>query len=162
MTLPRPRRIPPELVLGLVVVLGGVSLWQAWDIAGTLRGEARETSRLFGRVVGGLSDDRPGADAETLLELVRAIRLRGIPLIATDSSGRPTASANLPFSAELDDPRVAEYAAELDRINPPITGPGGGLIHFGALPAARRINLLAILQLGRLLIPPRAPGWWVC
>ena len=159
MTLPRPRRIPPELVLGLVVVLGGVSLWQAWDIAGTLRGEARETSRLFGRVVGGLSDDRPGADAETLLELVRAIRLRGIPLIATDSSGRPTASANLPFSAELDDPRVAEYAAELDRINPPITGPGGGLIHFGALPAARRINLLAILQLG-LLVTAVAVGIW--
>src|SRR3972149_298511 len=118
MGVPPPPRIPPELVLGLVVVLGGVSLWQAWDIAGTLRGEARETSRLFGRVVGGLSDDRPGADTETLLELVREIRERGIPLIATDSPGPPAASANLPFTAELDDPRVAEYAGELDRVNP--------------------------------------------
>ncbi|MBI2404132.1 MAG: HAMP domain-containing histidine kinase [Gemmatimonadetes bacterium] len=159
MRFPRPRRVPPEVVLALVVVLGGVSLWQAWDIAGLLRGEARETSRLFGRVVGGLSDDRPGADTETLLELVREIRERGIPLITTDSAGRPTASANLPFAAGLDDPRVAAYAVELDRVNPPIAGPGKGLIHFGSLPAARRINLLAVLQLC-LLVTAVAVGIW--
>lgn len=159
MRFPRPRRIPPEVVLGLVVVLGGVSLWQALAIAGTLRREARETSRLFGRVVGGLSDARPGADTETLLQLVREIRERGIPLITTDSAGRPSASANLPFAAELDDPRVAAYAEALDRVNPPIAGPGGGLIHFGSLPAARRINLLAILQLG-LLVTAVAVGIW--
>src|SRR3972149_3111030 len=106
MGVPPPPRIPPELVLGLVVVLGGVSLWQAWDIAGTLRGEARETSRLFGRVVGGLSDDRPGADAGTLLEWGRGARLGATPLTPTDRAARPTPRANLPFSAELDDPRV--------------------------------------------------------
>lgn len=155
----RPRRVPPEVVLALVVVLGGVSLWQAWDIAGLLRREARETSRLFGRVVGGLSDDRPGADTETLLELVRELRERGIPLITTDSAGRPTASANLPVSAELDDARVAAYVAELDRVNPPIAGPSSSLIHFGALPAARRINLLAILQLS-LLVTAVGVGIW--
>ncbi len=155
----RPRRVPPEVVLALVLVLGGVSLWQAWDIAGQLRGQARETSRLFGRVVGGLSDPEPGADTETLLQLVRQIREQGIPLIATDSAGRPTASANLPFTADLDDPRVAAYVRELDRVNPPIAGPAQGQIHFGALPAARRINLLALLQLG-LLVTAVALGIW--
>lgn len=155
----RPRRVPPEVVLALVVVLGGVSLWQAWDIAGQLRGQARETSRLFGRVVGGLSDAQPGADTETLLQLVREIREQDIPLITTDSAGRPTASANLPFTAELNDPRVAAYARELDRVNPPIAGPAMGQIHFGALPAARRINLLALLQLG-LLVTAVAVGIW--
>lgn len=152
-------RISPEVVLGLVVVLGGVSLWQALDIAGTLRSEARETSQLFGRVVGGLSDARPGADTETLLQLVREIRERGIPLITTDSAGRPTASANLPFAADLDDPRVAAYAGALDRVNQPVAGPAGGLIHFGRLPAARRINLIAILQLG-LLVTAVGVGFW--
>jgi signal transduction histidine kinase len=161
MKLPRPRRVPPELVLALVVVLGGVSVWQAWSIAGHLRGEAREASRLFGRVVGGLSDPEPGADTETLLQLVREIRGQGIPLVVTDSAGHPTASANLPFTADLDDPKVAAYAKDLDRINPPISGPEVGLvqIHYGALPTARRINLLAFLQLG-LLVTAVAVGIW--
>ncbi len=145
--------------MALVVVLGGVSVWQAWDIAAQLRGQARETSRLFGRVVGGLSDPEPGADTETLLQLVREIREQGIPLIATDSAGHPTASANLPFTADLDDPRVVAYARELDRLNPPIEGPGMGQIHFGALPAARRIKLLALLQLG-LLVTAVGLGIW--
>lgn len=155
----RSRRLPPEVVLAVVIVLGGVSLWQAWDIAGHLREEARETSRLFGRVVGGLSDLRPGGETETLLELVREIRERGVPLIATDSLGRPTASANLPFAAELDDPRVAAYARELDRWHAPVAGPGGGQIHFGPLPAARRLTRLAVLQLV-LLGTAVAMGLW--
>jgi signal transduction histidine kinase len=161
MKLPSPRRIPPELVLALVVALGGVSVWQAWDIAVQLRGQARETSRLFGRVVGGLSNPEPGVDAETLLQLVRDIRAQGIPLVVTDSAGHPTASANLPFTADLDDPRVAAYARELDRINPPVAAPELGLvqIHFGALPSARRINLLGLLQLS-LLVTVVAVGVW--
>ena len=152
-------RIPPELVLGIVVVLAGVSLWQAWDVAHQLREEARETSRVFGRLVGGLNDPSPGADTETLLDLVRQIRERGIPLIITDSAGRPTASANLPFPDSLDAARVAAYAGVLDRINPPISGPGLGEVHFGALPAARRINRLALLQLV-LLVTAVAVGVW--
>jgi hypothetical protein len=66
----RLRRVATELVLGLVVVLGAVSVWQAWDIAGHLRSEARETTRIFGRIVSGLNDPAPGADTEILLELV--------------------------------------------------------------------------------------------
>jgi signal transduction histidine kinase len=161
MRLPRPRRVPPELVLALVVILGGVSVWQAWNIASHMRGEAREASRLFGRVVGGLSDPEPGADTETLLRLVRDIRAQGIPLVVTDTAGHPTASANLPFAADLDDPRVAAYARELDRINPPVSAPDLGLfqIHFGALPSARRINLLGVLQVS-LLVTVVAVGVW--
>ncbi len=153
------RRVSPEAVLALVVVLGGVSAWQAWDIAGHLREEARETSRLFGRVVGGLSDPSPGADTETLLQLVREIRERGVPLVVTDSAGRATAVANLPFPAELDDPRLRAYVRQLDRLNPPLEGPAQSRIHFGPLPVARRINRLALLQLG-LLVTAVAAGVW--
>jgi signal transduction histidine kinase len=153
------RRVPREAVLALVVVLGGVSAWQAWDVAAHLRDEARETSRLFGRVVGGLSDPSPGADTETLLQLVREIRERGIPLVVTDSGGRATAVANLPFEVEPGDPRVADYVRQLDRLNPPLAGPANSRIHFGPLPAARRINRLAILQLG-LLVSTVVAGLW--
>ncbi len=156
---PRIRRVPPGVVLAVVVVLGGVSLWQAWEVARQLRAEARETSRVFGQLVGGLNDPSPGADTETLLELVRQIRERGIPLIITDSAGHPTASANLPFADSLNPQRVAAYAQLLDRINPPISGPSLGEVHFGALPAARRINRLALLQLA-LLVTAVAVGVW--
>jgi signal transduction histidine kinase len=155
----RIRRVPPGVVLGVVVVLGGVSLWQAWDVARHLRDEARETSRVFGRLVGGLNDPSSGADTETLLDLVREIRERGVPLIITDSAGHPTASANLPFADSLDAPRVVAYARLLDRINAPISGPSLGEVHFGALPAARRINRLALLQLA-LLVTAVAVGVW--
>lgn len=155
----RLRRVAPHLVLGVVIVLGGVSVWQAWDITSHLRGEARESSRIFGHVVGGLSDPTGGTGTEILLDLVAEIRATGLPLVVTDSAGRPTAAANLPFAAELDDPRLPAYIAELDRANPPIIAPGVGQIHFGALPIAGRIKWLAILQLG-LLGAAAAVGIW--
>ena len=80
-------------------------------------------------------------------------------VIITDSAGTPTASANLPFADSLDAQRVAAYARLLDRINPPIAGLGLGQVHFGALPAARRINRLALLQLA-LLITAVTVGVW--
>jgi signal transduction histidine kinase len=153
------RRVATELVLGLALVLGAISAWQAWDIAGHLRSEARETTRIYGRIVGGLSDSRPGADTEILLELVGRIRDTGIPFVVTDSAGRVTAAANLPFEDPLSAPRVGLYAAGLDRINPPLAGPDGGLIHYGQLPIAARIKWLGVLQLG-LLLTVIAVGAW--
>lgn len=155
----RVRRAAVEIVLALAVVLGGISVWQAWGIANHLRSEARETSRIFGRIVGGLSDPAPGADTEILLDLVGRIREAGIPFVITDSAGRPTAAANLPFERPLDDPAVQAFAVELDRINPPLAGPGAGLIHYGQLPIAGRIKWLGLLQLALLLMALTIGGW---
>ena len=155
----RLRRAAAELVLVLVVVLGGISVWQTWDIASHLRSEARETSRIFGRIVGGLSDPTPGADTEVLLDLVGRIRDTGIPLVVTDSAGRPTAVANLPFEGPLGSPALQGYVRSLDRINPPIVGPHGDVIHFGQLPIAGRIKWLGILQVA-LLVTAMALGVW--
>ena len=55
----RIKRAGPEIVLALVVVLGAVSFWQAWDIASHLREEARETSRIYGRIIGALNNPIP-------------------------------------------------------------------------------------------------------
>ncbi|HWP36894.1 MAG TPA: HAMP domain-containing sensor histidine kinase [Gemmatimonadales bacterium] len=155
----RLRRVAVEIVLALAVVLGGISVWQAWDIARHLRAEARETSRIFGRLVGGLSDPTPGADTEILLELVGRIRETGIPFVVTDSAGRPTAAANLPFEVPLEAPEVRDFAATLDRLNPPLAGPAGSVIHYGQLPIAGRIKWVGLLQLGLLLVAVAIGAW---
>ena len=155
----RIKRAGPEIVLALVVVLGAVSFWQAWDIASHLREEARETSRIYGRIIGALNNPIPGSEAEILLELVTEIGATGIPVVVTDSAGRPTAAINLPFKAGLDDPRITSYAAELDRVNLPVIGAGVGTIHFGSLPRARRLRNFALLQLA-LLVSAVAAGVW--
>lgn len=154
----------PEIVLGLVILFAGVSLWQAWAVTDYLREEAASSSRIYGRITAALADPSPGADTETLLPLVTEIRKSGIPLVVTDRAGRPAAAANLPFSAasgdlDLDDPRVTAYAADLDRVNAPIDVPGLGTLHYGLLPAARRLNWLTWVQLGLLATTLVAGAW---
>lgn len=149
----------PEIVLALVVVLAGVSLWQAWAVTDYLRGEARRSSRIYGQITAALAEPEGGAATETLFGVVAEIRASGIPLIVTDLSGRPAAAANLPFSAPLDDPRVAAYVSDLARLNPPIAVPGVGTIHYGALPAARRLNWLTWIQVGLLATTLVAGAW---
>ena len=95
---------------------------------------------------GGLNDPRPGGEAEALLRLGAQVRALGLPLVVTDTTGRVTAAANLPFQAPLDDPRVREYADRLDRWNPPIVDATIGTVHYGPLPAQRSLTTLAILQ----------------
>lgn len=152
-------RLGPELVLALVVLLSAVSLWQAWNLARHLRSEARDSSRIFGGIVAALNNPTPGGDTQILLRLVADIRATGLPMVITDSAGRPTAAANTPFDASLTDPALGRLARELDRDNPPIDVPGVGQVHFGALRVANRLNLLAMLQLG-LLVAAIAAGLW--
>lgn len=156
----RLRRAGPEIVLALVVVLGSLSVWQAWTIAGHLRDDARETSRVFGRIIALLNNPDPVSEAEMLFDIVADIRATGIPVILTDTAGQVTAYANLPFDGvSLDDPRLVAYAGELDRTNAPVVGPRSGQIHFGPIPVARRLTWLALLQVG-LLATTIALGIW--
>jgi len=155
----RLRRLGPEIALALVVLLSAVSLWQAWNVSGHLRGEARESSRIYGQIIAALSDTAAGAEADVLLQLVRDIRSGGLPLVVTDSAGRATAAANLPFEAPVEDPRVARFAERLDRTNAPISLTGLGEVHFGALPIRRRLRWLGALQLA-LLLSAVAAGVW--
>lgn len=149
----------PEIVLALVILLGGVSVWQAWNTASHLTREARESSHIYGMIIGALNDTTTGAETEALLQLVTRVRETGLPLIVTDTLGRVTAADNLPFDAPFDDPRVVAFAAGLDRSNPPLTIPGTGEIHYGALPAARHLTWLGVLQVG-LLALAIAVGIW--
>jgi hypothetical protein len=119
----RLRRLAPALVVLLVALLAGLSIGSGWVVLRHFRSDATAISRLYAGVFAGLNDPRPGAEAGALLQLGEQVRKVGIPLVVTDSTGRVTASANLPFDVPLDDPRVLSYARRLDRQNPPIVDP---------------------------------------
>lgn len=142
-----PRRLAPALAVLLVALLAGLSLGSGVLVARHLRADATAISRLFIGVIAGLNDPEPGAAEEALLRLGEQVRGLGIPIVVTDGTGRVTAAANTPFAdAPLDDPALLEYAAELDRQNPPIVEPAIGTIHYGVLPVGRLLTMLAVLQ----------------
>src|SRR5688500_661532 len=134
------------MVVALVALLAGLSLGTGVLIFRHFQADASATSRLYSGVFGGLNNPRPGAEAEALLRLGEQVRSLGLPLVVTDTTGRVTAAANLPFDAPLDDPRVKLYAARLDRQNPPISDAAIGTVHYGPLPAQRNLIALAVLQ----------------
>ncbi len=140
------RRLGPALVVVLVVLLAGLSAGSGWIVVQHFRSDALSMSRLYAGVFAGLNDPREGAEAEALLRLGEQVRRAGIPLVVTDTAGKVTAAANLPFEAALDDPRILEYAGALDRENPPITEPALGTLHYGPVPTARQLTLLTVLQ----------------
>jgi signal transduction histidine kinase len=142
----RLQRLAPSLAVALVALLAGLSLGSGLLVLRHFRADATATSRLYSGVFGGLNDPRPGGEAEALLRLGAQVRALGLPLIVTDTTGRVTAAANLPFQAPLDDPRVRAYADRLDRWNPPIVDAAIGTVHYGPLPAQRNLAALAILQ----------------
>jgi signal transduction histidine kinase len=140
------RRYAPALVVLLVALLAGLSAGSGWIVVRHFRTDSYSISRLYAGVFAGLNDEREGAATNALLRLGEQVRQIGIPLVVTDSAGRVTAAANLPFDAPLDDPQVQAYARVLDRQNPPITAPTLGTLHFGPVPAQRQLTALAVLQ----------------
>jgi signal transduction histidine kinase len=154
------RRFGPAIALTLIVLFTGVSAWQWWVVAGHLRAQARETSRLYARVTAALADPSPDAGPAALLAIVPDITASGIPLVITDADGAVTLAANLPIRADsLDDPRVRRYVADLDDAHPPTDVPGVGSLHHGALPVAGQLNRLAVFQAGVLLAAVLASIW---
>ena len=140
------RRAGPRAVVALALLLGVLSVGYAWVVARHLRDDARDTSRLLGRVFAGLNDPRPDAATNALLELAAQVRSLGVPIAVTDTAGHVTATANAPAAAEADSAALRRWIAALDGVNAPIVQPGVGTIHFGPLPAARRFTVLAVLE----------------
>ncbi|MBE0591707.1 MAG: hypothetical protein IH616_04830 [Gemmatimonadales bacterium] len=154
------RRFGPAIALALVIVFTAVSTWQWWVVAGHLRNQARETSRLYGRVTAALADPSPDAGPAALLAIVPDVTASGIPLIITDPQGNVTVAANLPFEhRNLDAPEVLAYVTEIDRASAPLDVPGVGRLHYGALPVARQLTRLAFFQAAVLLAAVLAGVW---
>jgi len=140
------RRAGPRAVVALALLLGSLSAGYAWVVARHLGDDARDTSRLLGRVFAGLNDPRPDAATNALLELAAQVRSLGVPIAVTDTAGHVTATANAPAAAEADSAALRRWIAALDGVNAPIVQPGVGTIHYGPVPAARRFTVLAVLD----------------
>jgi signal transduction histidine kinase len=153
------RRAGPPAVVGLALLLGGITVGYAWVVARHLRDDARETSRLLGRVFDGLDDPRPDAATDALLDLARQVRSLGTPIVVTDTAGRITALDNAPPGVAADSARLRAWIAQLDRDNLPLIQPGVGTIHYGALPAARHFMLLGVLQGGAFVCLALLAAW---
>src|SRR3989441_7808163 len=141
-----PRRAGPVVLVGAALLFGALSVGYAWIVARHLRNDAREPSRLLGQVFAGLNDPREGAAADALLTLADEVRRLGIPLAVTDTAGRITALDNEPFDDTASESTRRAWIAELDRIHPPLIQTGVGMIHYGALPAARAFTGQALLH----------------
>jgi signal transduction histidine kinase len=132
------------LAVAVVVLLGSYVAYSR-SVVRQLQAEASRTGQMYAQIYRALSDtsaDPTGA----LFDLAEHIRDAGIPLILTDPSGRPTAVANLPFTAEPEDPRVREWIVKLDRENPPVVEPNAGTVHFGDTPLVRGLRIIPALQ----------------
>jgi signal transduction histidine kinase len=140
------RRLPTILLgLGFAVLLG-------WYVVSTqrvlaeLRREAARSGQMYARIFKALSDTSERASADALFDLARHIREIGVPVVVTDPHGIPRYTANVPFNAPLDGPRMRAYVDELDAENPPVIEPGIGIVHIGNTPLVEGLRIIPILQ----------------
>lgn len=122
----------PVIILGmLLALLLGAYILFSRNVVLELRRDAGRSGQMYARVFRALADPRPDAGNDALLDLARSIDALGVPVIVTDQRGIPTAQANLPFKAEINDPKVRNYIPYLDRLNPPVIERNIGMVHFG-------------------------------
>ncbi|HEX2693926.1 MAG TPA: ATP-binding protein [Gemmatimonadaceae bacterium] len=141
------RRLAPVTLVSVGVI--ALLTWYVIYTRGVVRELRQEASRvglMYARVYNGLSDPSPDAATAALLDLSRHIRESGVPMILTDQQGRPTDTANVPFTATIGSADLRTYLAELDRQNPPIIEPGVGAVHYGNTPLVRGLILIPLLQ----------------
>ena len=101
------RRLAPVTLITIGVL--ALLTWYVIYTRGVVRELRREASRvglMYARVYNGLTDPNPDGATSALLDLSRSIRESGVPMILTDVQGRPTDTANLPFSSALGSPAM--------------------------------------------------------
>ncbi len=134
------------LVAAAVVILLGSYVVYTQRVVRELRIEAERSSRIYARVFYGLNDARDETGIVALSDLATMIREAGVPLVITDPEGRPTAMANVPRTLRLDDPRLRDFIAALDRQNPPLVDAVFGTVHFGSTALVRGLRIVPVLQ----------------
>jgi len=141
------RRGAPELLVAVVLaILLASYVVYTQRIVGELRREALRSSRMYARVFRAQSDTSEGGGTQALFDLSKSIVEQGVPLIVTDSAGRPTAQANLPADVASDDSAVRAYVRELDRQNAPVVDSLVGRIHYGNTPLVKWLRIIPGLQ----------------
>lgn len=159
------RRAPVVVLLVVVALLVGSYVVYTRTVVRLLRADAARLGQMYSRVFNALADTSAGAETSALLDLVRHIGELGVPVVVTDTAGRPTAIINLPFGdVPLDDPRIPAYVERLDQQNAPVVEPGVAEVHFGDsrlvqslrfVPVIQAILLLVVLALGVYMLRMR-------
>jgi signal transduction histidine kinase len=141
------RRGAPELLVGLVLaILLASYVVYTQRVVAELRREALRSSRMYARVFRAQSDTSEGAGTQALFDLSKSIVEQGVPLIVTDSAGRPTAQANLPPEVASDERAVRAYVRQLDAQNAPVVDSLVGQIHYGNTPLVKWLRIIPALQ----------------
>jgi signal transduction histidine kinase len=143
------RTAPVSTIAILVALLLGSYVVYTQSVVADLRREARRSSTAYAHLYRALSDTTEGASTQALLDLARNIREHGVPLIVTDTAGRPAAHANLPGIPEdvpADDQRVRAFVAQLDGDNRPVAVPGVGKVHYGNTRLVTGLRVIPLLQ----------------
>jgi signal transduction histidine kinase len=133
----------------LVALLLGSYVVYTQAVVADLRREALRSSTSYAHLYRALSDTTEGASTQALLDLARSIRQHGVPLIVTDTAGRPVAHANLPGVPEdvaADDERVRAFVARLDGDNRAVDVPGIGKVHYGNTRLVTGLRVIPLLQ----------------
>jgi signal transduction histidine kinase len=147
------RRAPVVVLVVVLALLLGSYVVYTRSVVRLLRADAARLAQMSSRVFNALADTSRGAETAALLDIVRHITALGVPVVVTDTAGRPTATANLPFGeVPLDDPRILEYVRELDQQNPPVVEPGVGEVHFGDSRLVQSLRYVPVIQSILLLI----------
>lgn len=145
------RRGKPELfVATLILILLASYLWYTRRVINDLRSDARRSSQMYARVFRAFGDTATGASDAALVDLLREITEQGVPLVVISPNGEVAAHANLPFDNPNRipdaDPRVRDYVAVLQRVNPPIVEPTIGKIYYGDNAVVRGLLIVPIIQ----------------
>lgn len=147
------RRAPVVVLLVVLALLLGSYVVYTRTVVRLLRADAGRLGQMYARVFNALADTSSGAETSALLDLVNDITALGVPVVVTDTAGRPTAVANLPFgNVPTDDPRIPEYLRTLDAANPPVVEPGVGEIHFGDSRLVQSLRYVPAIQAALLVI----------
>lgn len=141
------RRGAPELLVGLLLaILLSSYVWYTQRVVQDLRRESLRSSRMYARVFRAQSDTSENASTQALFDLAKSIVEQGVPLIVTDTAGRPTANANLPPEVAVSDSAMRVYVRQLDRQNAPVVDSIAGQIHYGNTPLVRWLRVIPALQ----------------
>lgn len=138
--------------------------------AAVLRRDAEVLTELYAynfRASGAQDDDvEQRASAQALLTVLGELRRLQIPVVTTDTLGRPIDTAHLPFEVRdgvaADSARLLAYIRDLDEAKPPLQLEEEGLaVHFGEPGFLRRLRWIPWLQAAALLAVVGGGAWMI-
>lgn len=155
--------------VGVAVVFAavlGFFLFYSHQMEEALRRDAAVFGRMYANAVVGVSADDAARRREVLSNILEESLQLQVPIVLTDTAGRPTSAANLPFEFDPDEResmrRTRRYLEELDeRIEPYRVPEFNVSIHYGEPPFLARFRWMPWLTAAVLLAALGGGGWMI-